>query len=300
MTRQRKVVGLVLNYRDAKRTFRCLRSILNQGATHVLVWDNSADSGTSAHSLWEMLGEESRVSVHVSESNLGFSSGVNRGIEHIRQRFSEVWILLLNNDAILLPGGMQSLYRTLEQHPQAFISFPKTEQHGCPLGTAWYQPWLALITFRRLPGSFPYPSGCALLFASDRWMEPLFDEDFFMYGEDVFLGWMNKGTGRIVSDPRVWVIHEGSATSHMASLFYERRLVTSHLQLARKISRNRWEYAWLLFGRALTLPARALVRTLRYRSLAPLYALFKRREQEFLSKPGFHPSGQIHRSGKTP
>jgi len=273
MSSTRDVIGLILNYRDAERTQRCVESVLDEGAGHVIVWDNSADSGASANALSDRLGEDPRVSVNISESNLGFAAGVNRGIELIRERFGPAWVLILNNDAYLLPGAIDALSKTLEQNPAGIVSHPVIEQNGRHQAALWYHPWLALVTQRRLPGSFSYPSGCALLFAADRWTESLFDEEFFMYGEDVYLGWTLRAPGRVLLEPRLSVIHEGSASSGMASPFYEGRMVASHLLLARKLARNPVDYAWLLLGRALSLPARALLRTWRYRSLEPLRAL---------------------------
>lgn len=289
MNFRRNVAGLVLNYRDASRTLRCVQSILDDGAEQVLVWDNSADSGVSAHALIEELGSDSRVVIEVSETNTGFAAGVNRGIECIRERFGPAWILILNNDAQLLPGGLKALSKPLEHNPAAIVSHPVIEQNEHCQGALWYHRWLALVTMRRLPGSFSYPSGCALLFAADRWSKALFDEEFFMYGEDVLLGWTHRGHDHIVHETGVWVVHEGSASSGMASPFYERRLVASHWLLARKMALNPFDYGWLLLGRAVSLPARAIARTLRYRSLEPLRALLGIAREESPTQRPLHP-----------
>ena len=267
------IVGLTLNYRDARRTQRCVQSLVADGASHVLVWDNSADSGLSAAELRSAFVEEWRVSIVESSNNLGFAAGVNRGIDWIRANNPGAWVFLINNDALVLPGGLQALHGKMTVHPYAILVYPDIDHGGLILGEIWYQRFFALITRHRMPGSVLHASGCALLFAPQRWTTPLFDEDFFMYGEDVFLGWTHRGTGRLVHAPGVWVSHEGSASSGMASPFYEARLVAAHLQLARKMALNRWDYLFLLAGRALSLSARAVLRSFRYRSLAPATAL---------------------------
>jgi GT2 family glycosyltransferase len=267
------IVGLTLNYRDAERTRRCVQSLLDDGAAHVLVWDNSADGGACAAALCHAWAVESRVSIEESSMNLGFAAGVNRGIDWIRTHYPGAWIFLINNDATVLPGALSVLHATLIASPQAILAYPDIDHGGRVLGAVYYQRWFALITITALPGSFPYPSGCALIFAPERWPALLFDEDFFMYGEDAFLGWTHRNSGRLAYTPGVWVKHEGSVSSRMASRFYEARLVASHLVIARKIACSRPDFTVLMLGRVLSLGARAVVRAARYRSLVPIGAL---------------------------
>lgn len=267
------IVGLTLNYRDAPRTRRCVESLLADGAAHVLIWDNSADEGLAAAALREVFAHESRVHIKVSPENLGFAAGVNRGIDWIRAHHPGTWVLLINTDAVILPGGLFALRAKLAAQPDAILAYPDINHNGRVLGTIWYQRWFALITFKPLLGSFPYPSGCALLLAPERCPEPLFDEDFFMYGEDVYLGWVHRGSKHLLHVPDVWVWHEGSASSGMASEFYETRLLHAHWLLARKMAGSPFDLCLLIAGRGLALSARALVRALRYRSTIPLRAL---------------------------
>ncbi|MDY0330917.1 MAG: glycosyltransferase [Thiomonas sp.] len=268
------IVGLTLNYRDAARTTRCVQSLLDNGANAVLVWDNSEDNGVSATALDQHWADTKQVHIESSPCNLGFSAGVNRGIEAILARYPAAWIMLLNNDATLRAEALSRLRQCLE-NPQVVIAYPRIDQVGHTTGTVFYQRHLALLRFDRpLPGSFPSPSGCALMIAPERIELPLFDEDFFMYGEDVMLGW-RLGSQRMAHIPQVLVDHEGSASSGVGSEFYETRLVAGHWLLARKLARNPFDRAMLTIGRGLSLPARALVRSLRYRSLLPFHALWQ-------------------------
>lgn len=268
------IVGLTLNYRDAARTRRCVESLLADGAAQVLVWDNSADDGSAAAALWEAFAQESRVHIKVSPKNLGFAAGVNRGIDWIRTHYPSAWMFLINNDAVIVPGGLSALSDALAAEPGSILAYPDIEHNGRVLGTIWYQRWLALITFKPLPGSFPYPSGCALLFAPERWPEPLLEEDFFMYGEDAYLGWVHRGRDQLLHLPGTWVWHEGSASSGMATAFYETRMVHAHWILARKMAKSHLDLGLLIAGRGFALSARALARSLRYRSPVPLIALW--------------------------
>lgn len=274
MTIPPPVVGLTLNFRDVRRSAACVRSLLEEGAEHVLVWDNSDDCGETAHALRLVLESEFRVTIEVSPVNLGFAAGVNRGMDWIARRDPKAWVLLINNDARLLPGGLKALCDALLRHPEAKLAYPDIDHGGKILGTVYYQRWFGLLSSHSLPGSAPHASGCCLLLNAPRVGPFVFDEDFFMYGEDAALGCrLSCEPGAMLHVPFVWVYHEGSASSGLGTSFYEARMVAAHLILARKLAQGHISHAVLLLGRGLMLTTRALVRAFRYRSLVPLHAL---------------------------
>lgn len=270
------VIGLTLNYRDAERTSRCVASLLADGADAVLIWDNSEDGGASAQALLQHWQNEPRVVIEVSANNLGFANGVNRAIASIVDRWPGAWVMLINNDALIYHGALQTLVQALSDNPKAVVAYPRVDHGGNISGTVYYQRYFALLQFKGRPwmGSFAYPSGSALMIAPERIAPPLFDEDFFMYGEDVMLGW-RLGVQRMIHVPQILVWHEGSASSHNGSVFYEDRVVAGHWLLARKLSRNRVDYILLLVARLFSLAARALIRAMRGRSLVPIHALWQ-------------------------
>ncbi len=267
-----QIVGLTLNYRDAARTSRCIDSLLADGADAVLVWDNSEDGGASAQALRQHWKDEARVTIEPSARNLGFAVGVNRGIDAIVKRWPRAWIMLINNDAVLHHGALAALDAALRAQPQAVIAYPQVDHGGRVTGSVYYQRVFALLGFDRpWPGSFAYPSGSVLLIAPERINLPLFDEDFFMYGEDVMLGW-RLGAERMAFVPQVLAWHEGSASSRNGSWFYETRTAAGHWLLARKLARSPLDRITLLAGRVFGLGARALVRSIRFKNLMPLRA----------------------------
>lgn len=266
------IIGLTLHYRHAALTDRCVRSLLADGADAVLVWDNTGDGGESAKGITVCLEQPDRVALEISPANLGFAAGVNRGIEAILARWPQAWVFLLNNDAEVLSGAVSTLSEALAAHSSAVVAFPLIDQGDRFSGATYYQRHFGLLSSRPLPASVMHPSGCALLIAPERIELPLFDEDFFMYGEDVMLG-ARLGPQRMVHVPEVLVRHAGNAGSGQGSAFYEERMVAAHWLLARKLAKSRLELGLYLLGRALALPARALLRALRQRSLAPITAL---------------------------
>jgi N-acetylglucosaminyl-diphospho-decaprenol L-rhamnosyltransferase len=270
-----QTVGLLLNYLDAGRSIRCIQSLLDQDVSKVVVWDNSADGGMSADAIRAAFDNDERLDIHISAANLGFSAGVNRALEHCLEFYSATWVLLINNDARLLPSGLSKLVGALAANPVAKLAFPNISHAGRVLGQAYCHRLTGLLSWRPRRGFFPYVSGCCMLIATDRIGLPLFDEDFFMYGEDCELGWrLFQQSAIVIHVDETLVEHDGAASSGLGSLFYEMSIVAAHLILARKLARNPFD-AWVLHAlRAFMLTARVLVRSIRFHSFTPCRALW--------------------------
>lgn len=270
------IVGLILNYQDAKRTISCIESLLSQEIDTIYVWDNSEDTGISASEIRNWFPDVEKINIHISQKNIGFSAGVNRGLENIQKCNPKAYALLINNDAVLLPGAAKKLCLPLEKNSTSIISFPTTNHSGNVIGFAYYHYWTGLLSWLPKSDYFRYASGCCLLIALPRISLPLFDEDFFMYGEDMELGWRLRNQPQaLLHVPELLVVHEGSASSKLGSAFYEERLIACHLILAKKLAEHSIpRYTALLAFRLIILPTRAILRSYRFRSIIPLKALW--------------------------
>jgi GT2 family glycosyltransferase len=269
------VVGLLLSYRDAERSRHCIQSLLADGAKHVVVWDNSADGGRTATKLRSICSSDERVDVQVSEANLGFAAGANRGLRYCLDTFPGTWVLLINDDACLLRGALAQLVSPLEVTPDAKVVFPNVEHAGRVLGPGYCHRLTGLLSWQPHRGSFAYASGCCQLIAVERITLPLFDEDFFMYGEDCELGWrLRLQPNAQLHIDKTLVVHDGSASTGLGSPFYESHMVAAHLILARKLARNPWDACLLYVVRTGMLLLRAGVRAARFHSLTPVKALW--------------------------
>lgn len=268
------IIGLVLNFRDSTRTANCVRSLLKQGIDSVLVWDNSEDDSVSAKELTAIFMDTPNVHIKVSPVNLGFSAGVNRGLSWITTLSPHAWVLLINNDAKLLPDGLALLSNALKKNPQASIAHPNIDNNGYITGSQYYHRLSGLLTSQLIKGSFRYASGCCMLLATDRIRQPVFDEDFFMYGEDWAIG-ANAAPEIFVHVAKTLAIHEGTASSGLGTPFYESRIVAAHFQLARKVARSKLDLYALLFSRILFLTLRSFLRTVRFKTKTPLIGLWE-------------------------
>ena len=273
--------AITIHFRKPELTARCVDSLLAEGWNPILVWDNSEDEGQSLQALAARYSGELRVQLVANPTNLGFGKGMNAALAELGRRGHAGPVLLVNNDAEALPGMRAALLAALPRDGAVpMLVAPRILQDGQVQGWLYYQPWLALVTRRPLPGSVAYLSGCCLLVRRADNAAPLFDEDFFMYGEDVELSWRwRRQGGALVLLEDAWLHHAGSASSGQASAAYERFLVGSHWLLARKLADGPLQVVLMRLLRIPSLTLRAALRSLRYRSWIPLRSLnqlFKR------------------------
>ena len=266
--------AITIHFRKPNLTSACIDSLLADGWAPILVWDNSADAGASLQELQTRYAAEPRVMLAANPNNLGFGKGMNAALAALGRYGYAGPVLLVNNDAQVQPGMRIALEARLTHTNTPMLIAPRLMQDGQEQGWLYYQPWLALVTKRPVWGSFAYLSGCCLLVQRPDNTQPLFDETFFMYGEDVELSWrMRRQGGQLVLLDRSYLQHDGLGSSGHASAAYERYLVQSHWLLAGKLASNAVSATLMRVSRIPSLLARACLRSWRYRSWVPLRAI---------------------------
>ncbi|WP_448098461.1 glycosyltransferase [Luteibacter yeojuensis] len=264
--RNPKVIGVLLNYRDATRSIRCVKSLLDEGVDGVVVWDNSADDGVSASAISASI--DSRVELVVSERNLGFAAGMNAALSVMQVRWAGESALLINNDATLRAGALAAM-RVLADEDA--IVAPVIDHAGDVVGFRYSHRWFGVQAKRPFPGAFPFASGACLLLPPAASQSPLFDESFFMYGEDVELGWRlwtaKRWLVKVTEEPQV--DHEVGASSGKGSMFYETQIAAAHWLLADRLGKGSVDRCLLHACRGAYLIVRATFRSVRSKSLVP-------------------------------
>lgn len=222
---------IIVLYNSTAVIADCLRSLEAQvraGQLEVVVVDNASPDDSVAvverGFPWVRLVRQSH--------NLGFAGGVNRGLRVARGEF----LVLVNPDAVAPPETIPGLLGYLQEHPAVGAVGPRVlRPTGQAEVTASYRPTyrneviesLGLFVFRRWipawrsrglldPPSGPVAvdalSGCFLMFPR-RILERVgeFDEDFFMYVEDVDWCVRVRDAGFEVHYVPTWsVVHERS------------------------------------------------------------------------------------------
>ena len=220
-------IGAVVVDHDAGPLLHdCVRSVLEDGATPVVVVENGAPR-SAAGALGPLLGGDADsgsaadVTVLNPERNLGFGAGVNRGLAVLAGLAAPPeWVLISNADLWIHPGALQAMRRALEERPawamvgpriyteegevypsvRRFPSFVDAAGHAL---LALFRPGNR-FTRRYNPGTpegdgvseAGWISGSCFL-ARRAAMEELggFDEAYFMYNEDMDLCWRAHQAG---------------------------------------------------------------------------------------------------------
>ena len=225
-----KGVDIIIVAHDSGHLLRDAVSsaVAQAGAEHVWVMDaESADGSVDA------LGRDADGIHIVPIANLGFAAANNRGIESTGSPF----VMLLNPDAVLLPGALEALLVTAEADPRAGIVGAKilSPDGSVQAGSFGRFPslaealrlrlWKAALRLRgnsslspKAPAStasVDWVTGAAMLVrrAAIDEVGPM-DKDFFLYHEDI--DWCHRMRDKgwdVLLEPRAQVLHHlgGSA-----------------------------------------------------------------------------------------
>lgn len=270
-----KLAFIVLNYFGHNDTIKCIDSILTEFVATIFLIDNSIDL-EERRVLKDKYDTNNKVKLFFPKKNIGFSSGVNLGInEAIALNFK--YFFLLNNDALLAKGSGEELLNALDNNPSSLISL-KVNWAGKSVGLKYYHPYLGLLSDKKESDSWiPYFTGCALVFSKEL-IEKVgfFDESFFMYGEDIDFSIRAKQNNFsfILLDKKNWIEHYGSKSTKVSSFFYEYHIVRGHFLLTKKLNNNFTTRSLIYILKGSSLFVRALIRSIRYTSLSPLLAYF--------------------------
>ena len=191
---------VIVSFNTKKLLDDCLtslyKSIQGQSFTvEIIVVDNASTDGTR-----EMLiNKYPKVRTIFNSENVGFGRANNQGI---RKTIGE-YILLLNSDTIVPNHAMKKLYEFTKKHPKSFVgpkllNMDRSAQTSC--GPFFSLPVVFASLFLKgdvigLTRSSPrktkhvdWVSGACMMAAKKLFMDDLlFDEDIFMYMEEVDL-----------------------------------------------------------------------------------------------------------------
>jgi N-acetylglucosaminyl-diphospho-decaprenol L-rhamnosyltransferase len=276
-----RVCAIVLDYFGAEKTKQSLLSLVGQNLETVYILDNSGSDRASAHlqrTLSELTGADAgfRIKILIAGKNLGFGRGINFVLGY--DQGSETphdYYLLLNNDAVAGPGLVATMLREFQRDPAVALVSPRilSEDPKREFGI-WYHRYFGLLLSRAGRCRFHYFTGCCLLFRKDLVnASGIFDETFFMYGEDVELGWrLNRQGKKMICATGAFVKHELGPSASRTGLFYEYHMARSHLLLSLRTCLHPVELPILLMAKYTALSCRAVIRCLRYRGLTPFIA----------------------------
>jgi GT2 family glycosyltransferase/glycosyltransferase involved in cell wall biosynthesis len=213
---------IVVNYRGAEDTVTCLRALREQldypaDRLQVICVDNASGDG-SADRIRQVPG----VEVVESPANLGFAGGCNLGVQHATGSV----VAFLNNDARPHADWVSAAVDVLRSEPTvAAVASKVLDWDGTNIdfvdgGLTWFGMGYKRHAGQPDDGAHDAPrdvlfaTGSAMFVRTDVFKALRgFDERFFMFYEDVDLGWrLNLRGWRVRYEPRSLAFHRHHAS----------------------------------------------------------------------------------------
>jgi GT2 family glycosyltransferase len=253
---------LIVNWNTRQDLLHCLASITAYPPTcpyEILVYDNASTDGSAE----AVAAQYPQVRLEVGTENLGFARANNREAALAK---GECW-LLLNPDTLVHPGAIDKLLRYLVELPCVAAVGPRlVNSDGSLQLSIWRRPtlfreWWRLFHLDWLYPLSEYPSStltsqlprrvdvlhgaCFLLRREALQNMALFDEDYFIYSEEIDLcdrlglaGW------ELYWVPEAVVTHKGGQSTRQVAdeMFIE--LYRNKIRFFRK---RRGQFAGMLY-----------------------------------------------------
>lgn len=231
---------IIVNYNSAELCRKAVESVAAERRSLALtircvIVDNASPDGSAKRLM--TLREESSfvdwVDVLASEDNVGFGAGNNSGFRFAKMHPSfkkECFLLLLNPDATLEPLTLKTLLKSISQKPRAGAIGPRIlNTDGSPHPSSfrfptWLRQSVEALGSARIEALIPdavsvvgetnkeectdWLSGACILLRAIAVPEGGFDENFFLYFEEVDLCWQLHANGwEVWHCPDAHVVH---------------------------------------------------------------------------------------------
>lgn len=270
-----KVSVVVVNFNGRHLLAACLNSLRAQTYPdfEVILVDNGSSDG----SLDYVQRAFPQVRIIANATNVGFAAGCNQAVAADQSEF----IVMLNNDTMVEPTWLEELVRAVQADDRLGMAASKMLFADRPnminsAGICIDRACIAWDRFGGLDDSWPDSNrateifgpcaGAALYRRSMLEDVGLFDEQFFMYLEDVDLAWRSQSRGwRCIYVPSARLYHKHSGTA-----------VEGSAQKQFLLSRNKvWLVAKNLHSGG---PSVSLVLVLFYDFMSVAYSTISRRD----------------------
>ena len=219
------VAAVIVSYNVRDLLLRCIASLKADGVERIVVVDNDSRDGSAE----AVEAHEPDVTVIRSGANLGYGGGANRGVAAT----TTPYVLVLNPDVVVAPGSTKVLVDVLDHEPRVGLVAPRIDTPDGDLypnvrrfpdlassaghaflhfvwpSNPWSRRYKMLDWDHASAADVDWVAGTHFLVRRTAWDEiGGFDEDFFMYGEDVYLCWsLHEAGWRVRYEPAAVVEH---------------------------------------------------------------------------------------------
>jgi len=195
-----KIIAVILTWNNYDDTKECLDSLLSSKLQlpAIIVVDNGSQDG-SIEKLKQDFADTENICFILNEQNLGFAAGVNIGLKSALKQDPD-YIFLLNNDAVIDKECIEHLEKEARKAPRAGIIGPRILYFNDPR-RIWHgggyvsriKTGVIIPEKNKLAEEcgtetreVTFLTGCAMLIKREVFETiGLFDEDYFLYEEDL-------------------------------------------------------------------------------------------------------------------
>lgn len=258
---------IIPSYNTKKVTEQCLNFLLKSLRTENLSWeiivvDNASSDGT-AESIKYKVSSIKNLKIIANKENLGFAKANNQGLKVAKGKY----ILFLNSDVIVEKVNFKRLLNYLDSRPEVGVCTVRVDLAGNGIDPASHRgfptiwnSFCYLLKLEALLGRLPLigdffggyhltskdlktiheidsPSGSFYL-SRKKLLDKVagFDEDYFMYGEDIDLSYRIKKLGyKILYYPLFHVTHLKYTSGLGTNNSHIREQIKKHFYDAMKI-----------------------------------------------------------------
>lgn len=218
------LVIIFVNYNGYHDTVACVKSIKlhDDKNSFVIIVDNASTENEDLEALKEI-----HYNTHLiyNTDNIGFGRANNIGIQWAQQNLNFEHLLLLNNDTLIAKGALTSLTEPFKINKEIGVTTAKIFYES-NRDLIWYggadinykRGWPKIVDFNKKPSLegadkarfVSFISGCCMMFSKES-INKLkgFDDDFFMYCEDLELSMRaNKLGYKLYYHPKSVIYHK--------------------------------------------------------------------------------------------
>lgn len=215
------VVAVVLNWNNAEETILCVQSLLNceYENLEIVVVDNASNDG----SVTKLRKAFPKIVLIIQPFNGGYGSGNNAGIRIALKKRAD-FVLILNNDVVVDQDFLSPMIEVVGRNPKIGIVtckiLYKNDGGRVYYAAGKFSKWLCTGVNKPQSSSYDaqkiidvdFVNGSLLLVRREIFEEMgLFDEQYFMYFEDLEFSRRVLQKYRLVYTPEAIVYHKSGA-----------------------------------------------------------------------------------------
>ncbi len=251
---------LIVNYKVGDLVHQSIQSIEKHVKTpyEIIVFDNASNDGSTQ----SLMGQYDNTRVIASENNLGFGAGNNQAYKYSSGEF----IFLLNPDTILIDDSVDRMIAYLKANQKTGLVSPRLlyedgslqrsirqfySYYGSLIDNRFMNPviarfpkiteWLPGLLDHNKSQFIDWAKGAALLIRREVIEEiGLFDEQFFIYGEEMDLCYRigEAGWGKVYLNSCSIIHLEGKSTIQSSSRMFLMNYKGMYLFLKKHFDRQ--------------------------------------------------------------